>query len=453
MIRTLWAAAATALIVLACGAPAASADSIAYIKDGNVWLTTPDGGRQFQVTSSGAYADVSQADDGTMIALTGMRLHRLDRLGNVLADFDTPVSDTRPAPSKQFYGPYEPAISPDGTKVAYTYYWLSQSQNPTCFPPQCLTTINEGGTGYSWADRQTGWDEPGLGYHSGWRHAAWVDNDMTMLANPTHMPNHDVILDRISDGGNGHGNMVMTWFSDVNDNPHVSGGDVTRDKRKLAFQTGSNDSTLTVYFLPEFPTAWRDGDALGEKPHRCYRYENPVGGSFGIPTWSPDGLALAYHDAEGIRVAAVPAFGGGCTLEGATPSPGVIIPGGREPDWGPADVPAGRPAQGGADAGSGTAGGGAGSAADNAPALSAKATRSARRGTVQVRVKVSGKGRLSAVAKRRGKTVGKASKRVRKAGNAALTVRVKGKGKVSVKVTFKPASGPSQTTTISSRVR
>jgi hypothetical protein len=136
MIRTLWAAAATALIVLACGAPAASADSIAYIKDGNVWLTTPDGGRQFQVTSSGAYADVSQADDGTMIALTGMRLHRLDRLGNVLADFDTPVSDTRPAPSKQFYGPYEPAISPDGTKVAYTYYWLSQSQNPTCFPPQ-----------------------------------------------------------------------------------------------------------------------------------------------------------------------------------------------------------------------------------------------------------------------------------------------------------------------------
>ena len=163
-----------------------------------------------------------------------MRLHRLDREGNVLADFDTPVSDTRPAPVKQFYGPFEPAISPDGTKVAYTYYWLSQSQNNTCFPPTCMTTINEGGTGYSHADRQTSWDEPGLGYHSGWRHPSWVDNDTTLLANPTHMPNHDVILDRISDGGNGHGNMVMNWFSDTNDNPHMSGGDATRDRRKLA---------------------------------------------------------------------------------------------------------------------------------------------------------------------------------------------------------------------------
>jgi hypothetical protein len=161
MNRTLWAS-VLALFALALAAPAASADSIAYIKDGNVWLSTPDGSRQFQVTSSGAYADVSQADDGTMIALTGVRLHRLDRMGNVLADFDTPVSDTRPAPSKAFYGPFEPAISPDGTKVAYTYYYMTQSQSPTCFPPTCVTTINEGGTGYSYADRQTGWDEPGL---------------------------------------------------------------------------------------------------------------------------------------------------------------------------------------------------------------------------------------------------------------------------------------------------
>ena len=39
-----------------------------------------------------------------------------------MADFDTPVSDTRPAGQRQFFGPFDPAISPDGTKVAYTYY-------------------------------------------------------------------------------------------------------------------------------------------------------------------------------------------------------------------------------------------------------------------------------------------------------------------------------------------
>ena len=85
---------------------------------------------------------------------------------------------------------------------------MTQSQNPSCFPPTCVTTINEAGTGYSYSDRQTSWDEPGLGYHSGWRHPSWVDNDMTMLSDPSHLPNRDIILDRISDGGNGHGNLV-----------------------------------------------------------------------------------------------------------------------------------------------------------------------------------------------------------------------------------------------------
>ena len=91
-IRAIAAVAAAASLALT--APA-MADSIAYVKDGNVWLSTTDGSRQYQVTFSGGYSDVTQADDGTMVALTGVRLHKLDRQGNVLADFDTPVSDTR----------------------------------------------------------------------------------------------------------------------------------------------------------------------------------------------------------------------------------------------------------------------------------------------------------------------------------------------------------------------
>ena len=39
-----------ALITLAVVAPAASADSIAYIKGGDVWLSTGDGSRQYRVT-------------------------------------------------------------------------------------------------------------------------------------------------------------------------------------------------------------------------------------------------------------------------------------------------------------------------------------------------------------------------------------------------------------------
>src|SRR3954453_12086499 len=346
MQRTVRAAFAAALLVLACGVPTASADSIAYIKDGNVFLATPDGSRQYHGTTAGGYSDVSQADDGTMIALKGVRLQRLARDGTVLADFDTPVSDTRPAPAKTFYGPFDPAISPDGTKVAYTYYYMTQSQNPGCLPPTCVVAVNEAGTGYSYADRQTSWDEPGLGYHSGWRHPSWVDNDLTLLSNPSHLPNRDIILDRISDGGNGHGNMVMNWTTDAADkNPHVSGADISRDKRKLAYQSGENDSTLTVSYVPAFPSSWKDGDPNTDEIHVCYRYSGPAGGAFGVPPFSPAGSAIAYHDGDGVHVAAIPPFAADCTLEGATPTPPVVIPNAVEPDWGPADGPAARPAQ------------------------------------------------------------------------------------------------------------
>ncbi|MGH2945714.1 MAG: hypothetical protein ACRDPC_05530 [Solirubrobacteraceae bacterium] len=446
-------AALVAAAALATAAPAA-ADSIAYVKDGNVWLSTPDGARQYQITTSGAYADVSQADDGTMIALSGVRLHRLDRQGNVLADFDTPVSNTRPAPSKVFYGPFDPAISPDGTKVAYTYYYMTQSQDPTCFPPECVTTINEGGTGYSYADRQTAWDVPGLGKHSGWRHPAWVDNDTTLLANPTRALNYDVILDTLSDGTTG--NLVHNWFSDyIGGNPGVGGGDITRDRTKLAFQTGENDSTLTVYSVPSFPTAFPDSEAdPSTRPTICYRYSDPVGGRFSQPTFSPDGARLAWAVGDGIHVADVPSFAGGCTLDGATPTPPLVISGGSEPDWGPADVPAARQAPPVAKPSPG-------GRADKA--LAAKVRRASlrkalRKGLV-VTATVPGPGRLAAVASYRGRKVAKAPARSVQAGTRALklkftkagrrALRRRGRAKVSVRVTFAPRGGVKQRTRLS----
>jgi hypothetical protein len=445
-------AVAVALAALAAGAPSALADSIAYVKDGNVWLSTPDGSRQFQVTSAGGYGDVSQADDGTMIATHGIRLHRLDRIGNVLADFATPVSDTRPAPAKQFYGPFDPAISPDGTKVAYTYYWMTQSQSPTCFPPTCVTTINEGGTGYSHADRLTGWDEPGYGKHSGWRHPAWVDNDTVLLGDPTHAINYDVILDTLSDGTNG--NLVHNWFSDMaQGNPATTQGDITRDKTKLAFDTGENDSTLTVYSVGTFPTAFPDGESLpSQRPTACYRYSNPPGGKFSQPTFAPDGAHLAWAAGDGIHVAAVPSFAAGCTLDGATPNPPLVIPGATEPDWGPADVPAGRVTTPGSGGGTTTTtppppGGGV---SQPAAKLAVKALR-APRGSVRLRVAAPGKGRLTVSAK----GARKVTRAVKRAGGVTLSLRVKGHAKkVRVAVAFTPAGGgAAQRASLSVKVR
>ncbi len=427
-----------ALVALAVAAPAASADSIAYIKGGDVWLSTGDGSRQHRVTDTGRYADVSQADDGTMIALTGVRLHRLDRRGNVLADFDTPVSDTRPAPARTFYGPFDPAISPDGTKVAYTYHYMTQSQSPTCFPPTCFVGINEGGTGYSWADRQTGWDDPALGKHSGWRNPAWIDEDTVMLSDPTHMPNHDVILDTLSDGDSG--NLVHGWFSDtVQGNPHVSGGDISRDRTKLAFATGENDTTLTVYSVAQFPTAFRDGEApASARPSVCYRYSGGDG-AYSTPTFSPGGDQVAWSEGSGIKVVTVPSFAGGCTTDGATPTAPLVIPGGKNPDWGPAGVPSG--------------GGGRG--------LAAKATRTklgkALRKGFGVKVTVPTAGRVTATATDRGLKVATGAKRVG-AGKATVKLRFTRGARAAldnarsvrlrVKVAFKPRGGATTRTTL-----
>jgi hypothetical protein len=436
------AAAGAALLAVAVAAPAASADSIAYVKDGDVWLSTSDGSRQLRVTESGGYSDVSQADDGTMIALNGVRLHRLTPQGRVLADFDTPVSDIRPPGQRTFHGPFDPAMSPDGTKVAYTYYYMTTSQNPTCFPPQCVTTINEGGTGYSHADRQTAWDEPGLGKHSGWRNPAWIDDDTVMISDPTHLPNRDVVLDTLSDGSSG--NLVKNWFSDlVEGNPHVSGGDITRDRRKLAFVTGADDSTLTLYSAPTFPTAWRDGDpAPAADPIVCYRYSGPAGGRFSTPTFAPDGTRAAWGDADGIKVVTVPDFGGGCTTTGASATAQLLIPGGQQPDWGPADVPPAASARPGGSLG--------------ARATRVRLARALKRG-VKVRVTAPADGRVRVTARRGARKVGAGGRSV-KAGTSAVKLRFtkaarrslarSRRVKLRLQVAFTPKGGATQRTTL-----
>ena len=52
------------------------------------------------------------------------------------------------------------------------------------------------------------------------------------------------------------------------------------------------------------------------------------------PTWSPEGDALAWEEADGIHVAALGDLG--ACESAARP---LVVPGGRDPDWGPAAAP------------------------------------------------------------------------------------------------------------------
>ena len=66
----------TALVALGCtlvAVPAASADSLVYTRDNNIYLANPDGSGAYQVTLDGTagspYSSPSQADDGTIVAV------------------------------------------------------------------------------------------------------------------------------------------------------------------------------------------------------------------------------------------------------------------------------------------------------------------------------------------------------------------------------------------------
>jgi hypothetical protein len=253
-----------------------------------------------------------------------------------------------------------------------------------------------------------------------------------------------VILDTLSDGDSG--NLVHGWFSDTAEgNPHMSGGDISRDRTKLAFATGESDSTLTVYSASQFPTVFKDGDApVSTRPGICYRYSGAAG-RYSTPTFAPDGNRLAWSEDDGIKVVSVPTFAGGCTTDGATPNAPLVIPGGSNPDWGPAGVPSGRGPSGGL----------------KAKAVKARLGRALKKG-FGVKVTAPSAGRVRATATDRGVKVASGSKRVA-AGKATVKVRFTRGARAAldnarsvrlrVKVAFRPAGGAAQTTTLALKLK
>jgi hypothetical protein len=75
---------AIALCATAIAAAPASADSIVYAKQGNLYLSSTDGSKGYQLTFDGGYSSPSQADDGTIGGLHYKQLVRMNRSGQLL---------------------------------------------------------------------------------------------------------------------------------------------------------------------------------------------------------------------------------------------------------------------------------------------------------------------------------------------------------------------------------
>src|SRR5262249_51250426 len=155
-------------------------------------------------------------------------------------------------------------------------------------------------------------------------------------------------------------------------------------------------------------------------------YELP--GKFENTTLAPSGKAMAYSDAAGVHVAAIP---DGCAAGDAG---ALVFPGAKHPDWGPADVPVI------ADKAPVTTTPGQPTGRGGAPAakLSLRVTRRGK-----VTVKVPSAGRLTVTAKRGKRTVAAKRKTVKVASTVTLTL--KARGKVTVSASFAPVGGTKQT--------
>ena len=278
---------------LALALPAtAQADSISYIKDGNVWLSTSDGARQFQVTSDGGYSSASQSDSGVIVATKGRHLYRLTRTGEVVNEIDTALGPG-------YFGPYE-AVSLPGRA-----------------PGRVRDVGHHGYKAVTYADADNGGTSYAL--HTGWGWPTWLDNEWLLHSEKPNVLSKDLIVR----GASQPNDQGTPWCKLDIRSPLL---DVDLRGHAFAGLAGDDGQLLGL------PLHRRPGTGT---PKPCYEYSQPAV-KIESPWFSPDGHELAWNEGDGIWIAPVPDMSAACPA--TAPNGALTIPGARYPGLGHADI-------------------------------------------------------------------------------------------------------------------
>jgi hypothetical protein len=412
-------------------AGSASADSFSYIKDGDVWLTTTDAARQFQVTGTGEYFSVAQADDGTLAATTKAgHIQRVDRYGRILSDITTPVSQATNGGSTVFVGPLDADISPDGKTVGYGFMKMGAYK----YPDGTMDADLYDGHGFTKADAATGFLDAGFKFARDWSAPEFLDNSTVLVSNGPGYPSSPFAIEKVGSGD------PRSWFNDP-DNLHPMDATISRNRRWVAAVHGPDRLGLHVY---------RIGDGAIETAtiNRCFVYSDPAGYRYESPTISGDGKTIAWGSGKGLDIAPLADATAACPDGQASRE---VLPGASQPDWGPADVPASRPADaplrtkdagggagGGAAGGGGTPGGGGSVVVGPVPTDPVPAGLTVRVPPARLAVALRQGLRITVTAPRAGRVTAAARSGKAKVGAGAATAKA-GKA-VAVKVAFTKAA-------------
>ncbi len=301
-----------AAFLLAAGHATASTGSIVYVKDHNVWLANADGSGQYQVTRNGTadspWRSPSQADDGTIAASRYDEIVRMKQNGAVLNVIDPPPLMN--SVSHLVDGvPVKVAISPNGKLIAWTFVSYECPVGASCGARSV--------TGYTAADRLT---DPSIHGSTYFTEPSWIGNSRTLQSGGygSQVNIHDLGNDE-----------PVHWFDDsdyAENSTDLGDAELSPDRTRLAAVRGYGSSTQIIWFKVS-------GNAGTGPPPAVPSPECLTGQLEGLsgPSWSPDSGSLVWEEPDGIWLKP---DASACD----TPQPSLLIPGGSEPDWGPARV-------------------------------------------------------------------------------------------------------------------